>query len=472
MRRLTAMDAQFLYNEELAPAAHQHTIKVSILGPSAGDAYSFVQAKAALGSRLHLLPPFRWRVVRVPGDLHHPEFVEDPDFDLDFHVRRMAVPSPGTMRELCELISDVASRPLDRNRPLWELYLVEGLEGGRLASVAKMHHTLADGVASAELLDLFYDATPDAPAPPVDTWRPEVIPSRRRRLVAAVPDLARLLAHGLPPIVAATRNARQQRTIEGVAASERPPKVFTAPKTSFNGMLTPHRSFTMLSVPLADVRKVKSAFGTTINDVVLATAAGGLRRYLGERGELPDRPLVGSVPVSTRPESERMTWGNHLSKIYVSLPTDVSDPVDRLRAAKAAANNAKADLAITRGARIENWIEYLPVSVLRMIGRVFLRQVRAGKPSENVVVSNVPGPRSTLYIGGTPMESFFSVGPLIEGVGLNITAWSYVDQMNVCLLSCREAVPDLWALTEHLSDAFQELLKLAAEGPVSEEVTT
>ena len=463
MRRLTAIDSQFLYAEELAPAAHQHTLKVSVVGPGP-QPYSFAHTKELLRSRLHLLPPFRWRLVRVPADLHHGVWIEDPDFDLDFHVRRMGCPAPGTERELCELISDIAGRPLDRNKPLWELYLVEGLTDGRVAAVAKVHHALADGVASAELLDLFFDVSPDAPEPHPDRWVPDAVPSKARLVVDAGRDLVRHLATGLPVIVRLTRRARARKRIDGLIASQLPPKIFTAPRTPFNRPLTPHRNFTVLSVPLDDVKAVKSALGTSINDVVLATAAGGLRQYLSARGALPDGPLVGSIPVSTRQENEKGTWGNQLAKIYVSLPTDVADPVERLRAAKVAADTAKADLARTLGSRLENWIEFLPPAVLRAIGRVFLLQVRSGKSSENLVVSNVPGPRAPLYIGGARMDSFFSVGPLTEGVGLNITAWSYVDQFNVCLLACREAVPDLWDLTDCLRDAFEELQKAAGAG--------
>jgi WS/DGAT/MGAT family acyltransferase len=218
-----------------------------------------------------------------------------------------------------------------------------------------------------------------------------------------------------------------------------------------------------MTASLADVKAVRAAFGTTVNDVVLAAAAGGLRSYLLAHDALPAEPLVGSMPVSTRAEHERSTWGNRLAKVYVSLRTDIADPVERLRASHEAAEIAKADLARTRGARLENWIEYLPLPVLRAIGRLLVAQIDRGRSTENLVVSNVPGPRAPLYVDGAPLESFFSVGPLTDGVGLNLTAWSYVDQLNVCLLACRESVPDLWFLTDCLRDALEELKKAAAE---------
>lgn len=462
MRRLSALDAVFLYTEEIFPGVHQHTIKVTVLGPNPDPAvtYSFERAKAILAERLHRLPPFHWRIVRVPGDLHHPVAVHDSNFDLDFHVRRVAAHSPGSTRELSDIVADIASRPLDRSKPLWEMHLVEGLEGGRVAAVAKVHHTLADGVASAELLDLFCDA---APAHALDALPEPSLGSRPTagRLVAsAAGDVVSTLRRAVPRLVGRSMEVRAARRarpdhVEG----SNPPRVFSAPAVSFNRALTPHRGFTVLSLPLADVKAVKSAHGVTINDVLLATTAGGLRRYLQRRGELPDRPLVGGMPVSTRPDSERLTWGNHLGRVYVSIPVDVEDCVERLGAAHRYAAEAKAEFSITTGARIENWVELLPKPLIRAVGTVYRRRLASGRPSENLVVSNVPGPRRRLSIGGAPVESFFSVGPLLEGVGINLTAWSYVDQLNVSVLTCREALPDPWQLNEDLRVAFDELVQ-------------
>jgi WS/DGAT/MGAT family acyltransferase len=462
VRRLTAIDAQFLYVEALDPSSHTHTLKVSVLGPSPHTPYSFDLAKAQLRSRIGLLPPFRWRLVQTPLAIHHPVWIEDPDFDLEWHVRRMGCPAPGGDRELCELISDIASRPLDRTHPLWELWVIEGLSGDRIATVAKVHHALADGVASAELLNQVYDHAPVADPPPPDTWVPEAVPARRTLAWAATRDVARLLAAGLPTIVRLSRRARQHKRIAGLVVSEQPPKLFQAPTTPFNRPLTPHRSFAIASFSFADVRAVRAAFGTTVNDVVLAVAAGALRRYLERHGALPAGPLVGGMPVSVRTEAEQGTWGNRIVQIYVSLPTDVADPVERLAAAHRSATAAKADLEATRGARLENWLELLPLPVLKAIGRIFVRQVRAGRSPNNVTISNVPGPRSPLFIDGAPVEAFYSVGPLMSGTGLNITAWSYVDQLNVAILACRELVPDLWDLVDLLRDELDVLLARTA----------
>jgi WS/DGAT/MGAT family acyltransferase len=463
VRRLTAIDAQFLYAEDLDRGAPTHTLKVSIIGPNPTMPYSYELAKEQMRARIGLLPPFRWRLVETPFALHHPVWIEDPDFDLEWHVRRMGCPAPGSERELCELISDIASRPLERSHPLWELWVIEGLALGRIATVAKVHHALADGVASAELLNQVFDHSPTPEPPPEDTWSPEPVPPPRTLALAAARDVARLLATGLPTIVRLSRRARAHKRIAGLVVSEQPPKLFQAPPTPFNRQLTPHRSFAIGSFALADVRAVKAAFGATVNDVVLAVAAGALRRYLIELGGLPDAPLVGGMPVSVRTDAERGTWGNRIVQIYVALPTDVADPRDRLTAARRASSAAKADLEATRGARLENWLEYLPLPVLKGIGRLFMRQIRSGRAPNNLTISNVPGPREPLYLDGAPVESFFSVGPLMSGTGLNVTAWSYVDQLNVVVLGCREITPDIWRLVELLRDELEILVALAAD---------
>ncbi|MGH9186257.1 MAG: WS/DGAT/MGAT family O-acyltransferase [Acidimicrobiales bacterium] len=462
MRRLTAIDALFLYQEDVDPANHQHTLKVSIIDPAtAGHPYEFAETKETVRRRLPVIPFLRWRLVTVPFRVNHPVWIDDPDFDLDFHVRRVGCPAPGGDRELGELISDIASRPLDRARPLWELYMVEGLAGGRVAAVAKVHHALADGVASAEALQRIFDpgpggADPDLPAGPLG----EPVPSRRRVLASALADLAHHLTTELAEIIRVTRRVRQQKALWGAGPADLPPKRFASPPTPLNRIITPHRLFAFTSVPLDDARAVKDAFGCTINDVFLATVAGALRRYLDERGVLPAAPLVGGVPVSIRTPEQAGTWGNRLAMMYVSLRSDIDDPIERLRAAQAASQASKDDFERTRGARIENWIEFMPVSLARLILRRYGALARRGGPSAvNVVVSNVPGPRTPLYANDARMEAFYSIGPLNIGVGLNITVWSYVDQLNFSLLACREAVPDLWTLTDFLRDGVAELRK-------------
>ena len=283
MERLTGLDAGFLYME--TPSQHMHTLKVAVLDPSTiPDGYSFERVAEVLAQRLHLVPSFRRRLVNVPLRLHHPVWIEDPDFDLAAHLHRAVLPSPGGDQELDDLMSEVVSTPLDRSRPLWELWAVEGLAGGHVAFVAKIHHCLADGVKAAELLATVLDEHADTPAPDPHAWQPEPEPSRWRLLADAVVDLARELAH-LPGLlvrtfrgVRAAAGARRRRAVS-------PPLPFTTPKLSFNTALTPRRRFVTTSLSLTDVKTLKRAFDCTVNDIVLALCAGALRRYLDERGE-------------------------------------------------------------------------------------------------------------------------------------------------------------------------------------------
>ena len=237
MQRLTAMDAEFLYTEDAVPAAHTHTLKVSIYDPGA-EGYSFERTKELLASRMYRLPPFRWKLVFTPLGLHHPTWINDPGFDLDWHVRRVAVPTPGGPRELCELISEIASRPLDRTRPLWELWMVEGLEGGQVAAVAKVHHAVADGISSAELLNEYHDNEPNLETEPAPPWTPEQAPSKLMLLVLGISAVLRSLFAGLPELLKAAKAAKQRRTIAGLADSEMPPKPFKAPTLRFNQLIT------------------------------------------------------------------------------------------------------------------------------------------------------------------------------------------------------------------------------------------
>src|SRR5437764_1989080 len=358
MERLTGIDAGFLYME--TPTLHMHTLKISIVDPTTvPGGYSFARVGEVLGERLHLLPPFRRRLVEVPGGLHHPLWVEDPDFDLAHHLHRAEIAAPGGPHQLGELISDIASRQLDRSHPLWELWVVEGIEHGHIGFVAKIHHAAADGVAAAAMLANVLDAEADpggrpqdeadpadaggppqdgadaAPvAPPSRPWRPEPIPTGTERLVGALRDLLRNLATlpGLVRRTAAGLTAVVRRRRSGALS---PPLPFSTPRTSFNRALTPNRWFAMASLPLEEVKAVRRAFGVTINDVVLALCAGALRRYLDERGELPERPLLAGVPVSTgtpdQPEGPRLA-GNRVSNLFTSLRTDIADPVERRHA--------------------------------------------------------------------------------------------------------------------------------------------
>ncbi len=467
MERLTGLDASFLYNE--TPTLHMHTLKYTVLDVSTvPGGYDFERFQHELDRRMHLLPPFRRRIVEVPGRIHHPVWIEDPDFDLGYHVRRIGVPPPGGRAEMDAVIADIASWPLDRSRPLWEIWMLEGLEGGRVGFLAKIHHTVADGVAAAAMLANVMATSPDEidPPPPVHEWRPEPEPSRARLLVDALRDLVLQLLR-LPALLRRTvdgvrRVARHRKTSE--VATPRP--ILDTARTPFNGALTPHRSFATATLPLAGVKEAKTAFGVTINDIVLAMVAGSLRAWLDKRGALPSRALVAGVPVSTDdPDAIKRLGGNKVSNMFTTLATDIADPVERVRAIHEVTRAAKEMHNILGADMLADWSEYTPPRPYSWFMRQYSRFNLAEKhsPPINLVVSNVPGPRDPLYVAGAKMEGIYSVGPILEGIGLNVTVWSYCDQLNVGVIACREHIADPHEITDGMQAALEELLEIGRQ---------
>jgi WS/DGAT/MGAT family acyltransferase len=445
-----------------------HTLKIAVMDPATvPGGYSFQLVHEVLASRIHLLPPFTRRIVPVPYGLHHPVWVEDPDFDLADHLFRVVLPAPGGPRELGDAISEVAGRPLDRAKPLWEIHVVEGLERGRIACIAKVHHALADGVSSAEMLIAVMgdNGVPDAqwlagnePIRPV----PQALPSRGSLIADALLDLVRLLAAfpgQLRRTISGLREMRRRRS----AADAAPPRVFSGPRTSFNRALSADRIFAFTSLELEEAKRVKKASGTTLNDVVMAVCAGALRRYLAERGEPVDRPLVAGVPVSTRTDEQRGTYGNRVSNMFTTVPANLADPLARLYAISAVNRTAKAQTDALGSDSFEALNEYTPPPLTTLYARIMSRLRIADRTRSpiNLVISNVPGPSAPLSIAGARLEAIYSVGPILEGIGLNITMWSYLGQMNFGLLSCRSLLPDLWRLADLLHDAMAELVKAA-----------
>ena len=468
MERLTGIDASFLYME--TPTLHMHTIKVAVLEPAPGVDYSIERVTADLRERLHLLPPFRRRVIEVPLGFHHPVWIEDPAFDLDRHVRRTIVPPPGGPRELDAVISRIASAPLDRRCPLWELWYVAGLAGGRVAAVGKIHHAVADGVAVAGLLanvmapDLSGLAAPAREA----RWMPEPVPSRTRLLGDALRDHGREIRR-LPALVRRTlHNLRAVSRWRHAAAVTPPLPLRDVPPTSFNGSLTTRRTFVSTALPLDQIGLVRRAFGVTLNDVLLAVVAGTLRARLERRGECPVRPLVAEVPVATDPSPARRLRGNRLSNIFTSLCTDIADPVARLQAIHDVTTSAKAVHDVLGADLFEAWMQYAPPKLSSWWMHLYARLhvVNHHRPPVNVIVSCVPGPRAELGWPGGTLERIYSVGPIIEGTALNFTAWSYVDRLCVGALTCPDVIPDLHAIVAGLHDALADLVTAAGGEPV------
>ncbi len=465
MQRLTGLDATFLYLE--TPSIHMHVAMTAVFDPSTvPGGYSFEKVRDLVESRLHVLPPFRRRLVEVPFQLHHPLWIEDPDFDLDYHVRRAALPSPGGARELAEFAADVFSRPLDRSRPLWEMYVIEGLEDGHIASITKTHHAAIDGVSGAELTVNLLDLQPepaDVP-PPEKPWEPDSVPSDAELVAYALSSLARQpfqAAKAARRTALAAVNIRRRNRLPDTVP---PPAPFSAPFTPFNTSVTPRRRFAFTEVPLDDVKMVKNALGGTVNDVVLAMCAGALRGYLLGKGVLPDRGLVAMVPISVRTDDQKSSMGNRVSSMLTGLATDIDDPVERFRLISAGTRQAKDQDKAIGAETLMDWTEFAAPALAARAARLYSRTKvadRMRRPMFNVTISNVPGPPFPLYCAGARMLTMYPMGPIGDGLALNITVMSYMDSMYFGLVAGREAVPDVWDLAHGINRSLDELTKAA-----------
>lgn len=462
MQRLTGLDAGFLYME--TPSLHMHTLKMAVFDPPDGYQPTFEEMRETIGRRLALLPPLRRRMVEVPLHFHHPVWIEDPHFDLDYHVRRVVLPAPGTRRQLDEAVADIAGLSLDRSRPLWRLHIFEGLEDGKTAVLIKVHHAVADGVAASALLANALSTSPDDMADPVDVgWRPESIPSNSQLLYDAMGDHVDQVFQ-LPKLLIKTLRRILSLLAHRWKTSQRSPlPLVHTPHTSFNAALTPHRSFSTTAIPFSLVREVKNEFGVTVNDVVLALVSGAIRSYLLDRGELPAWPLIAGVPVSADSDPLPRLGGNRVSNLFTTLATDQEDPLVRLRTIHDVTDEAKEVQRLIGADTLGEWVEYTPPSPYSWIMRQYSRRRLANRhrPPMNLIVSNVPGPREPLYIAGTQLQEIYSVGPILEGIGLNITVWSYCSTLYVGVLGCREAIPDTHLITEGMHHALDELVGLA-----------
>jgi len=463
MQRLTGLDAAFLSLE--TPAAHMHIMGVVVVDPASAPPGPFHdRVRDLIAARLHLVPPLRRRLVEVPFGLYVPAWINDPDFDLDYHLRRGALPAPGGPRELAEFIADVAGRSLDRAHPLWEAYTVEGLEHGYQAFVCKLHHSLIDGVAGVGVIAALFDLDADTPYAPegfVDDWEPEPVPSEAEMLTSSVAAIVhsparvfRAVYNLTPGLVRAVRRTREESLEVALP--------LTAPRLAMDRSIGPHRIVALSSVALADVKAVKTALGVTVNDVVLAVTAGALRTYLKGRGELPDRSLVASIPTSVRTESDG-GFGNRISSMFAALPVELRDPIDRLEAVARSMSGAKSVHEEVGGSTLEDWAEVAAPALFSRAMRVYtgLRIGDRMRPVINLVMSNVPGPPFPLYFAGARVVAIHPFGPIFDGCGLNVTVLSYQDHIDFGFLASRDLVPDVDQLAADVPDALAELQKAA-----------
>jgi len=464
MRRLSGLDTAFLYLE--TPTVHMTVQAVMLLDTSTvPGGYSFEKIKEHLQSRLPQLPEFRRRLAPVPFDLHRPVWFDDPDFDFDYHVRHIAVPSPGSAKQVADIVGDIASRSLDRSRPLWEFWVIEGVEGGTVAIVARMHHATIDGVSGSSLLTTILDleADPDE-QPVVDDFAPEHKPSDVELVQHAI--LSRLrrplplaLALAMPAVFRAAVGITRVRRDPNKPSGGTP---FSTPRTPWNAPLTPHRRVAFASVSLDEVKEMKNAFGCTVNDIVLATATGALRRYLSEYDTVPDQPLLAACPVSVRTdETDHIESANKVSSMFVPLPTHLDDVEDQIALIRDATKGAKEEHQAMGARTLLELGELAGPRTFGLAARLLGGLASRGPVPINLVISNVPGPPFPLYLGGARVVSMLPLGPAIEGAGLNVTVLSYIDRIDWGFIACRELAPHLQDMAHAVEDAHAELLKAA-----------
>lgn len=464
MKRMGGVDALFLGME--TSRSYMHTFKIAILDPgSHPQGWSYDGYVETIRKRMHRVPQFRWRYLPAPLGLSHPLWVEDPDFYLGYHLRHVACPAPGDHRALCKFMSSVYAYQLDRSRPLWICWVVEGLEDGKVAVVTLIHHAYVDGVGASHALQQFFDPQPQEQADPEPPpWNPPPIPAWPRRLLSGVIDLPGLIIKYLP--LAVSGMYRKWRLERSYRLTGKPPHPSPSqmPATPLNRLVSHGRTFVCDSMPFDRLSKARVIPGATINDVFLCCVAGALRRLLRDMDYDPDQgPLIAGIPISgDRPEGMEAE-GNFVKTDFSWLHIEIEDPVQRLQASHTSAAEMKVHAEAAKGSDITALMQLSPMILTRLIGW-FVRR-KGGKLGMfgNLAVSNVPGPREPLYLGPIKVDNWFSTGQILDGSSLNITMWSYCGKANLCILVDSKVLPDGWVLYDYFCE------ELAALGAVSEQ---
>lgn len=466
MERLSGLDTSFLLLE--TPRVHMHVGIAAVLDPTEmPGGYSFRRVADYIADRVARHGEFRRRLMRVPFDLHHPVWVDDPDFDAIHHVRQVALPKPGDLREFGAMVGRISSTPLDRARALWEAWVIEGLENDRFGLMFKLHHAAVDGISGARFLMHFLEPSP----------APSALPPPPPHAVEDLPTDAQLVSHAIrsrlrQPVQAVRVLGRTLLNYGNVVhrqmGSEEPAggRPLRAPRAPFNASVSARRNLAMARLPLDEIKQIKRALDVTINDVVLAIAGGALRQYLTRHDALPSESLTAVCPISVRTETDSESMNNKVSAMWSTLGTHLPDPVERVRLISKVTASAKAEHQMMGADMLQEWAEIAAPNMLRIAVRFYYdtRLADRHRPIHNLVLSNVPGPRFPLYLAGAKLESIYPMGPVMEGAGLNLTVMSYMDSMDFGFFVDSELVPDVWDLVDDTYEAFEALRRAALRG--------
>jgi WS/DGAT/MGAT family acyltransferase len=436
-----------------------------LVDPStAKQPYSYENYRAYIDSRLPRVPGFRRKLATVPLNLGRPMWVEDPDFDLDFHMHRTTVAAPGGDRETADVVADILSRQMDRSRPLWEMWVVEGRADGLIGVVSKCHHSTIDGVTGANMMAELFDLEADPPAKDYtdDDWEPERKPGDLELVGRALVDWV-VRPYSIAKLVPSTVMSVGKLANRRARGNSGMPAPLRAPRTSFNATVTAHRTVAFTSVTLDDIKTIKNAFGVKVNDVVIAICSGALRSYLADRDELPDRSLIAAIPISVHDRSDGIEGTTKVSMMFSSLASDIEDAEERLRFIADTNDGAKEDHELVGANMLQDWAEHAAPNTFSLAARLYssLRLADRHPVVHNLTISNVPGPPIPLYFNGAKLKVLHPLGPVMDGAGLNITVLSNMDTIGFGFIACKELMPELWDLSDAVPAAVEDLLEAA-----------
>lgn len=463
---ISGMDATFLYLER-----HNSPMHVGSVGIIEGS-LEFETFRKVVASRLHQIPKLRKKLVYVPLSVDYPYWADDPDFDIDLHIDHIALPQPGDWKQLRKIASKIFSQPLNPNRPLWSFTFVEGLDNvsqvakGSVALISKIHHVAIDGVAGAGILSILFDMSPDLKdIPDPKPYTPNPLPNELSLIANSVMSFAKnplKFPRLIKDTIAATVKTGM---LNQTNKMELPAAPFSAPNTPLNGIVSARRRWNSNILSLARIKKLKNIMGTTMNDVMLAICSGALRRYLDEKGKLPLKPLVAMVPVSTRTKSEENNQGNQISSMLVQLATDIADPIERLEEIHENTVRGKTYQSALGAKTLSNMAEAVPYGIANQAARIYSRfqMAEMHNPVFNVTITNVPGPPFPLYVAGHKLLSINGMAPILDGMGLIITIFSYDGQVMISPTSDAKSMPDLNLFNTYIRESANELETLILE---------